>query len=62
MKQCKDCLFYDELFDRIYQSDILVEGEEEREIHFCTQYHSGDGIPKHIVEDKVECEYKPEAL
>ena len=66
MKQCKDCVFYDELLDlnerwndAMRRPDYIVECEtveDEEDKHFCPQY--GDGIPKHIIEDKVECKYK----
>ena len=61
MKQCKGCVFYDEMFDRIHQSDVIVEDEDEREIHFCMQFR-GDGIPDYIVKDEVNCEYRCEGF
>ena len=55
MKQCKQCVFKDEIFDRLHQSDVIVEGEEPKEEHFCLQYR--EGIPTEIIEDEAECDF-----
>ncbi|MDE6730614.1 MAG: hypothetical protein K2J71_07555, partial [Oscillospiraceae bacterium] len=56
MEQCKTCEFYDEDFDRmmIQHDDILIEGEEERERHYCSVWH--DWVSASIFYGKEKCE------
>lgn len=50
MNQCRKCLFFDEAFDGMHQSDTIVVGESE-EVHYCTAFP--DGIPPVIWQDIV---------
>lgn len=55
MKQCLNCMFYDEKKDALLQPDYIVEGEDAPEFHICACYES---IPKDIVSDEKQCEYR----
>ena len=55
MKQCKKCIFYDEMFDMMHQSDVVVEGEEQNEVHYCNLFR--DGIPNLIINNQKKCEH-----
>lgn len=55
MKQCKGCIFYDETFDMMHQSDVVVEGEEQNEVHYCDLFR--DGISNLIINNQKQCEH-----
>lgn len=56
MKQCKQCIFYDKEYDILRQSgdDIIIEGQDEVEKHFCRQCDKA--IDNEIILDNKICE------
>jgi len=55
MKQCKECEFYNEDYDKMEQSDTEPVESEQKEQHFCPLFP--DGIPDEIIKDRTQCEF-----
>ena len=57
MADCKNCIFYDEDYDfmKNKMNDVIIEGEEPEEHHFCMM-HEGH-IDDYFVHKK-KCEYE----
>lgn len=58
MKQCKNCIFYDEEYDRLRQSgdDIIIVGEEFKEKHYCSNADD-EIIDDKIVNNEKKCKH-----
>lgn len=57
MADCKNCPFYDEDYDSMKNrmNDVIIEGEEYEEHHFCIMYESH--IDEYFVHGK-KCEHE----